>query len=83
MYGARWCPHCTSSANLLEENKEKLEEAGVHVEVTYCDMEENSKTCQDAGIKAYPTFKSKCDEKMGAFQSVDHIIDFAGKCGSE
>lgn len=53
MYGAYWCSHCNNQKELFGESWHHV----TYVECSLPNKAGQTKVCQEAGIKAYPTWE--------------------------
>ena len=53
MYGAFWCPHCQAQEDMFGDSWKDIN----YIECSLPDISGQTKICEDAGIKAYPTWE--------------------------
>lgn len=70
MYGSDSCPHC-------QAQKQSFKGSFEHVDYVECNQ--NAKTCQDAGIRAYPTWEIDGEKSEGRMS----LSSLAEKSGCE
>ena len=60
MYGAFWCPHCQAQKDMFGNGWENIN----YVECSLPDRSGQTQICEDAGIKAYPTWEFADGKKI-------------------
>jgi hypothetical protein len=78
MYGAYWCPHCTSQKNLFGES------AFRNILYIECDPRgQNARPadCKEANISGYPTWEIKGKRYVGT-QSLEELAEASGYQGT-
>ena len=76
-YGAYWCPHCFQQKQLF--GKEAFTKAP-YVECATDGVNAQTKACQDAGVKAFPTWVIKGTTYSGV-QSLEKLAELSGYTG--
>ncbi len=71
-YGAWWCPHCFHQKNLFGT------EAGARLPYVECDRDAAGRQrCQDAQIRAYPTWELNGEKREGVL-SLEELTTWSG-----
>jgi thiol-disulfide isomerase/thioredoxin len=55
-YGAFWCPHCQAQEKALDASRQTLERAGLYIECSTPDGQNQKQICNDNRIESYPTW---------------------------
>lgn len=74
MYGAYWCGHCNNQ-------KEMLGKSFKYINYIECSLPNNAgqtKVCQDAGIRAYPTWEFEDGQRIEGEASVEKLKELSG-----
>ncbi|MEK7453249.1 MAG: hypothetical protein AAB614_03375 [Patescibacteria group bacterium] len=77
MYGAWWCPHCKAQ-------KDEFGKSFDYIKYIECALPgqtsgKQTKECEDAGIKGYPTWKFQDGTVLEGDQSINKLAEIA-KC---
>ena len=73
-YGVFWCPHCASQKNLFGSSIENVD----YIECSLPDRSGQTQICEDAGIKAYPTWEFKDGKKIEGQLSLLQLSQLTG-----
>ena len=73
-YGAFWCPPCGSQKNLFGSSMENVD----YIECSLPDRSGQTQICEDAGIKAYPTWEFKDGKKIEGQLSLLQLSQLTG-----
>lgn len=74
MYGAYWCPHC-------QEQKEMFGKSWKYIDYIECSLPNKAgqtQFCQEAGIKAYPTWKFPDGQRVEGKLSFEKLSSESG-----
>jgi len=72
-YGAYWCPHCNDQKELFGKAVESF-----YVECSLPSAQGQTEICQEAGVKAYPTWEFQDGTKREGVLSLEQIKELSG-----
>ena len=74
MYGAYWCSHCATQKKLFGQSFSKIN----YIECSLPDGQTQTETCQQAGIKGYPTWEFSDGSRLEGEVSLDQLAEKTG-----
>jgi len=74
MFGAWWCPHCTSQKELFGKSFDKVN----YIECSSPGSQSMIKFCKDAGIEGYPTWEFSDGSRLSGERSLEELGEKSG-----
>lgn len=74
MYGAYWCSHCKNQKKMFGDAWDRIN----YIECAAPGGKGQTKECQDAGIKGYPTWVFHDGARLEGEQGLDMLAEKAG-----
>ena len=73
------CPWCKKQKEVLEQNKDKLQERNLNIVYTSCNA--NPDRCAEFGqVQGYPHKVNHCNKEEPGFRDFEGICDFSRDC---